>query len=67
MKCRSHQLADALPIITVQAFHVVRKGMRVQRDLRMRMGAEKRSSLDADGSIAKSGAFGGAGNYSYVT
>jgi hypothetical protein len=38
----------------------------MQRDLGMRVSAEKCSAFDANGSITKSGAFGGASYNSYV-
>src|ERR1700694_5622409 len=40
--------------------------MRMYRDLGMRVRAEKLRTLDADGPVTKSGAFGGAGNDTYV-
>src|ERR1700726_3858826 len=40
--------------------------MRMHRDLGMRVRPEKLRPFDADGPITKSGAFGGAGNDTYV-
>ena len=42
------------------------KGLNLP-DLGMCMRAEKRSPFDANGAITQGGAFGGAGNYSYVS
>ena len=57
-----HQLAHALPIAAVDAFHVIGERMRVHRDLGMSVRAEKLRAFHADGPITKRRAFGGAGN-----
>src|SRR5215831_1134323 len=50
------------PVIAVEAHHVVGERMRVHRNFGMGMGAEQPRALCADGAIAKSCAFGRAGN-----
>ena len=61
--CRGeHQLTHALPVAAVNAFHILGERMRVHRDFRMIVRAEKLRAFYANGPITKSRAFGGAGN-----
>src|SRR5260370_23002120 len=57
-----HQLTYTLPVVTVDASHVLGERVRVHRDLGMIVRAEKLHAFYADGPITKSCAFGGAGN-----
>src|SRR5260370_25889689 len=57
-----HQLTFTLPVVTVDASHVLGERVRVHRDLGMIVRAEKLHAFYADGPITKSCAFGGAGN-----
>jgi hypothetical protein len=57
-----HQLTDPLPVVAVEASHVLGERRRMHRDLGMGVRAEKPSAFHADGPIAKSGTFGGARN-----
>src|SRR5205814_10317154 len=56
-----HQLADAFPIVAIDALHVVGKRRRMHRNLRMTI-----STFDADGPIAERSALGSAGDDSDV-
>ena len=47
-----HQLAHALPVAAVEAFHVLGERVRVHRDFGMRVRAEKLRAFHADGAIA---------------
>jgi hypothetical protein len=60
------QLADALPVVSIKTLHVLCKGVRMYGNLGMRVRAEKLRAFDAEGPITKSGAFGGAGNHTYM-
>src|SRR4029453_7270568 len=61
--CRGeHQVAHAVPIIAIDALHVLGERARVHRDLGMIVRAEKIGALDTDGPIAEGGSFSGAGN-----
>jgi hypothetical protein len=55
-----HEPGDALPVVAVDALHVVGQRMRVHRDFGVCMSAEKRRTLNTNGAIAKCRAFGGA-------
>jgi hypothetical protein len=59
---RQHQRRDALPVITADRLHVVRQRVAVERDLRVRVLAEQRGGLAADGAVAERGALRGAGD-----
>src|SRR5215467_6601471 len=57
-----HQRGHALPVAATNARHVARKRERMHRDLGMSVRAELLGTLNADGPIAKSCAFGRAGH-----
>jgi hypothetical protein len=57
-----HQLGHALPIATTNARHVARKRERMHGDFGMSVRAELLRTLNADGPVAKSCAFGRAGS-----
>ncbi|MNT57888.1 hypothetical protein D3C72_1952930 [compost metagenome] len=61
-----HQRAHARQVACVQAARVLRERGRVHRHLGVRMRAEQRRALDADGLVAKGRAFGGAADDSDV-
>jgi hypothetical protein len=57
-----HQFAYAMPVVVIEAFHVLGERVCVHRDLGMRVRAENLRAFNADRPITKSCAFGGAGN-----
>src|SRR5260370_9170271 len=56
-----HQLTYTLPVVTVDASHVLGERVRVHRDLGMAVRAEKPHAFHAEAPITKSCAFAGAG------
>lgn len=63
---RQHDLPDALPVVAVDALHVVGKRMRVNGELRMSMRAHACGSFAAQGPVAEGGALCGTGDDSDV-
>src|ERR1700694_1184380 len=55
-----HQVAHALPVASIDAFHVRTERVRVHRDFRMVVRPEQLRAFDADSPITKRCAFGGA-------
>src|SRR5438552_3549805 len=57
-----HQLTYTPPVAAIDAFHVLGERVRVHRNLRMIVPAQKLCAFHADRPITKSSTFGGAGN-----
>jgi hypothetical protein len=57
-----HEFGYSAPVVAVDVFHVLGEGVRVHRDFGMIVWAQELRAFDADGSIAESCAFGGAGD-----
>jgi hypothetical protein len=55
-----HEFRDSGPIAAVDALHVLAKGIRVYRHLRVSVRTQQLPTLDANRFVAKRGALGGA-------
>ncbi len=61
-----HESGDGGPVVAVDGLHVLGEGVSVHGDFRMVVRAQEAGPLNADGSVAESGAFSGATYDSYV-
>ena len=59
---RQHQLAHSLPVVAIDALHVLAQRVRMHRHFRMTVRAHQLRAFDTDRAIAERSAFGGAGD-----